>query len=125
MLDNMKMLGALAGLMKNKDKLREAGERIRAKMEATRVTGEAGGGAARATVSGTMKVIDVTLTPALVRGMAGDTQTHELASGLIAEAVNNGLREAQVRLKAAIDEESKALGLEGVIPDLAKMLGAS
>ncbi|MBI1189299.1 MAG: YbaB/EbfC family nucleoid-associated protein [Tepidisphaera sp.] len=123
MFDNMKMLGAMAGLMKNKDKLREAGVRVRTKMENTRVTGEAGGGAARAVVSGTMQVLEVQLSPSLVMGMAGDAKTHELASGLIAQAVNAALREAQLKMKAAIDEESKALGLDGVIPEIGNLLG--
>ncbi len=124
MFDNMKMLGAMAGLMKNKEKLREASDRVRAKMEQTRVSGEAGGGAARAVVSGTLQVIEVQLSPSLVMGMAGDAKTHELASGLIAEAVNAALREAQGKIKAAMQEEAKALGLEGVLPELGNMLGA-
>jgi len=122
MLDNMKMLGALTGLMKNKEKLQEAGQRVRATMEATRVTGEAGGGTARAIVSGSMQVLSVELSPALVMGMAGDAKTHELAGSLIAEAVNSALREAQARMKQAMDVEAKALGLEGVVPDLTKFL---
>lgn len=116
MFDSMKNLGALAGLMKNQDKLKAAGERVRTKMEATRVTGEAGAGAARAVVTGTLRVVSVELAPALVVGMAADAKTHELASSLIAEAVNNALAQAQMKMKEAIDVEAKDLGLEGLIP---------
>lgn len=123
MLDNMRMMASMAGLMKNKENLAEAGRTIRAKMEATRVIGEAGGGAARAVVTGTMRVERVELSPALLMGMATDDKTRELGSGLIAEAVNAGLVQARARLSEAIEAEAKGLGLEGVVPDLAKFMG--
>jgi DNA-binding protein YbaB len=119
MFDNVRMLTSLAGLMKNKDGLRQAGERIKAKMEATRVTGVAGGGAARATATGTMRILEVELSPALVMGMAGDPKTHQLAGTLIAEAVNMAIREAQGKLQQAVSEEAKALGL----PDMPELSG--
>ena len=119
MFDNMKTMAALAGLMKNKDKLKAAGERVKAKAEETRVTADAGGGAARATVSGAMRVISVELSPALVLGMAADEKTRTLAASLIAEAVNEALKQAQVRMKAAIDEEARAAPeFEGGLPDI-------
>ncbi|MBL9001699.1 MAG: YbaB/EbfC family nucleoid-associated protein [Phycisphaerae bacterium] len=122
MFDNLKSLGALAGLMKNKDKLREAGDRVRAKMEATRVIGEAGSGAARAVATGTMRILEVELAPGLVMGMAADEQTRALAGGLIAEAVNEALRRAQVVMREAMEEEARALGLDGV-PGMEHLLG--
>ncbi|CAG1006123.1 Nucleoid-associated protein [Phycisphaerales bacterium] len=124
MLENMKMMGALAGLMKNKEGLQEASRRVREKMESTRVTGEAGGGAAIAVVTGSMRVVSVELSPALVTGMAGDPKTHELAAGLIADAVNSALGRAQQRLQEAVRVEARALGLEGMLPELSKMMGA-
>ncbi len=124
MFDNMRMLTSLAGLMKNKDGLKQAGERVRAKMEATRVTGVAGGGAARAVATGSMKILEVELSPSLVMGMAGDPKTHQLAGALIAEAVNAALREAQAKMQQAVSEEAKALGLPEM-PELAGMLGLS
>jgi DNA-binding protein YbaB len=118
MFDNMKMMGALAGLMKNKDKLKAAGERVKAKAEALRVTGEAGGGAARATVTGAMKVVSVELSGPLVMGMAAEDKTRTLAASLIAEAVNEALRQAQGKMKEAIDLEAKELGFEGGLPGI-------
>jgi DNA-binding protein YbaB len=118
MFDNMRMMGALAGLMKNKDKLKEAGERVKAKAEEMRVTAEAGGGAARATVTGTMRVVAVELTPALVLGMAAEDRTRELAASLIAEAVNAAIKDAQLRMKSLLDEEARGLGIEGGLSGL-------
>jgi DNA-binding protein YbaB len=107
--------------MKNKDKLREAGSRVKEKMEATKVIGEAGAGAARVVVTGTMRVIEVDLAPGLVQGMAADERTRLLAGSLIAEAVNEGLRRAQFAMKEAVEEEAKALGIEG-LPGLENLL---
>lgn len=118
MFENMKMLGAMAGLMKNADKVKEGVARVRASMEATTVQGEAGAGAARATVSGTMRVISVELSPGLVVGMAADEKTRALASSLIAEAVNNALAMAQAKMKQAVDQEARALGFEGGLGDI-------
>ncbi len=123
MFDQIKSLGAIAGLLKNKEKLREAADRVKAKMEATRVIGEAGAGAARVVVSGTMKVLEVELAPGLVQGMNADPRTRALAGALIAEAVNEGLRRAQFAMKEAVEEESRALGIEG-LPGLENLLGS-
>ncbi|MEY3232421.1 MAG: YbaB/EbfC family nucleoid-associated protein [Phycisphaerales bacterium] len=123
MFDQLKSLGAIAGLLKNKEKLREAADRVKAKMEATRVMGEAGAGAARVVVSGTMKVLEVELAPGLIQGMNADPRTRALAGTLIAEATNEGLRRAQFAMKEAVEEESRALGIEG-LPGLENLLGS-
>jgi len=121
--DKLKAMGAMASLMKNQDKLKDAGERIRLRAESIRVTGEAGGGAARAVVSGSMRVVSIELAPGLINGMALDEKTRSLAGTLITDAVNDGLRQAQTKLKAALDDEAKGLGLEGGLPDLPGLAG--
>ena len=121
MLDKLKMMGALANLMKDQDKLKEAGARIRERAGTIVVTGRAGGGAAVARVSGQLKVMSVELSPALVGGMAADDRTRELAASLIAEAVNDGLKQAQERLKELLDAEAKELGLPE-LPGLSGLL---
>lgn len=118
MLDKFKSMSALAGLMANQDKIKDAAAKLREQMERTRVSGEAGGGACRAVVTGTMRVMSVELSPGLLAGMHADERTRELAASLIADAVNAGLKEAQARLKAAIDAHAKELGLPGGMPDL-------
>ena len=124
MFDKLKAMGALAGLMKNREGLKSAGDRVKAKMEQTRCTGEAGGGAARAVVTGKMEVLEIQLTPALVSGMAADEKTRELAGSLIAQAVNDALRQAQQRLHEAVRAEAEALGLGdlGGVEGLADMM---
>jgi len=111
MFDNLKAMGAIASLMKNKDKIREATERVKVQLAATQLTGNAGQGACKATVTGTLTVVRVELAPALVAGMAADHKTRELASNLIAEAVNDAMKQAQMKIKETIDSEARALGL--------------
>ncbi len=123
MFDNLKAMQSIAGLLKNKDKLVEAGERIKAKSDALRVVGSAGGGACRATVTGRMEVVDLVLDPALLSGMAVDEKTRSLATNLIRDAVNDGLKQAQSQVKDMIAREAEALGLPGVSDQLSGLLG--
>ncbi len=114
MFDKFKAMGAVAGLLKNQDTLKESFAKVQEQMARTSVTGQAGGGAVRVVASGQLKVLSVELSPALVAGMAGDDKTRSLAGSLIVEATNEALKMAQEKLKEAIDRESKVLGL----PDL-------
>ncbi|MDX2145887.1 MAG: YbaB/EbfC family nucleoid-associated protein [Planctomycetota bacterium] len=111
MFDKLKAMGAVAGLLKNQDKIKDAIARVKSKSEATRVTGVAGGGACRVVVSGAMRVVSVELTPALVSGMAADPKTRDLAGMLIAEATNDGLMQAQKKLHEAIEQEAREMGI--------------
>jgi DNA-binding protein YbaB len=121
MFDQMKMLGALGGLLKNKDKLAGAGDRVKSKLSNVRVSGEAGAGGAtaKATVSGALVVQRLELSPALLQQLSVGGPTRDGASQVICEAVNDAIAKAQGEIKTAIDEEARALGLEGGIPDIA------
>lgn len=118
MFDKLRAMQTIGSLMKNKDQLEDAAQRVKAALDALRVEGEAGAGACRATVSGTMKVIDVTLEPALLQGMSVDEQTRSLAQSLIVEAVNNATENAQRRAKDIVAQEMRELGIEGLDPDM-------
>lgn len=122
MFDKLKAMGALAALMKDKDKIREAGERIKSAAAEVRGYGVGGGGAVRATVDGRMKVLAIELEPPLVAGMAADDKTRELAGSLIAEAVNDALAKAQMKMKEVLDKEARELGLPEIPSDIRGML---
>ncbi len=109
--DKLKTMQALGSLMKNKEQLAEAGERIKAKIEAMRIEGEAGGGACRAVVNGKMKLLDLTLDPALLAGMAVDEKTRDLATQLIKDAINDATEKAQRRVQDEVSKEAEELGL--------------
>lgn len=127
MFDKLKTMGAIAGLLKDKDRLRAAGERIKARAEEIRAEGEAGGGAVRVVASGKLKVLSIDVAPALVAGMAADDRTRGLAGSLIAEAVNAALAGAQRQIQEEIGREARGLGLDdlpGALGGLGGLLGS-
>lgn len=109
--DKLKAMQTLGSLMKNREQLEDAGERIKAKIDAMRIEGEAGGGACRAVVNGRMKLLDLTLDPSLLAGMAVDEKTRDLATQLIKDAINDATEKAQKQVQALIQHEAEALGL--------------
>ncbi len=123
MLDQMKMLGALSGLLKNRDKIAGAGERVKAKLGAVRVSGQSTGGGVKAAVSGSLVVQKIELSPQVLQQLNTGGVTRDGATQLICEAVNDAIASAQVEIKKAVDEEAKALGFEGGIPDVAGLGG--
>jgi DNA-binding protein YbaB len=122
MFDKIKAMGAMASLLKDKDKLRAAGDRIKAAAQATRATGEGGGGAVRVTVDGKMRILEVELQPALVAGMAADERTRALAGNLIADAANTAMAAAQAKMKVVIEKEARELGLPDIPAELGGLL---
>ncbi|MFN0130938.1 MAG: YbaB/EbfC family nucleoid-associated protein [Phycisphaerales bacterium] len=122
MFDKLKAMGAVAGLMKDKDRLRAVTTRIQDTAESLRCEGVGGGGAVRATVNGKLRVLAIDLQPALVSGMAADERTRQLAGGVIAEAVNAALALAQARMKDILSREAKDLGLPDLPGDLTGLL---
>ena len=121
MFDQFKTMGALAGLMKDRDRLQAAADRVKERLESTEVTGEAGGGAARAVVTAAARVVSVHVEPALAVGF-GDETSRVMAEGLIAEAVNDGLAKAREAAQRIVEAEAEELGLGEMLPTLRGLL---
>lgn len=123
MFDQFKMMGAVAGLLKNREQIKAAGERVQRRLEAMRIEGQSEGGLAKAVVSGKMEVLSIDIAPSLASGLgSGDEQNRAMAAGLITSAVNQALRKAQAAVAEAIDEEGERLGLPGLGEQLGQML---
>lgn len=122
MLGNLKAMGAIADLMKNREKLEEAGRRIRDRLESSVVVGEAGGGAVRVRVRGNMKVEDVEFGDAVVQGIAAGGDSTMMARRLVVDATNDALEKAQRLAKETIEREAADLGLPGLGDQLGKLL---
>lgn len=118
MFDQMKAMGALTGLLRNQDRLREAGEELKARLDQARIHGEAGGGAVRVTVSGSLKVTDVTIDSSLLAAGEADKGA---AEALIAEATNHALEQARNFAQQEVAKLARDLGLPE-IPGLQSML---
>lgn len=115
-LGNMKALGSLAGLMQNKEKVKDAADRAAASIAAVRATGEAGGGAVRAIATGRLRIESIELEPPLAAGLAQEG-SREYAQSLIAEAVNNALEQAEHGVRSIVQEEARSLGLDELLGD--------
>ncbi len=123
MFDSFKVFSALAGLMKNKEAVQAAADRIKIRLGELRAVGDAGSGAVRVTVDGRMQVLDVALDPALIQALAGPAgaSVSALAGSLIADATNTALRQAQTQAREELAKEARALGLPD-LPGLDKFL---
>ena len=114
MFDQMKAMGAIAGLLKNKDRIKEIGEEVQRRVERIRCIGTAGGGAARVTVSGRFQVLEVQLDPSMIAGMYSDASGKAMGESLIMEATNEAMQQAQAMIK----EEVRRVAQEYELPDL-------
>jgi len=122
MFDQMKALGSIASLLKDKQKLQDMGREFESRLERISITGSSGGGAVRVTVSGKLRVTDVFLDPALVVGMTAGEGGQAMAQSLIQDATNDALLQAQMRVKDEAQRMSQELGLPDV-PGLSRLLG--
>lgn len=125
MFDQFKAMGALAGLMKNKDKLREAGERMQSTLEAARIVGQAGAGLVRVEVSGRLRVLRVEIDPVVASSMSDERSRRE-AESLITEAVNDAMRAAERVIQQESQRMARELGIEDMpgMEGLSRMLGS-
>ncbi|MFG0252209.1 MAG: YbaB/EbfC family nucleoid-associated protein [Phycisphaerales bacterium JB038] len=125
MMEQFKMMGALAGLMKNQERLREMSEELKQRLEQVRVTAETGGGAVRATASGKLRIISIEIDPAMFQGLAsaGSDEDRGLAEDLIAGAVNAALEKAQEAAQQEIAAMMGDLGLPNLPEGLGGLLG--
>lgn len=105
MFDAIKSMGALAGLLRDKDRARAIAAEVALELSRIRAEGEAGGGAVRVTAAGDMKIVSVRIAPAM---LAGST---DMAQGLIAEATNAALLRARVEAERIVRDRLSSLGL--------------
>lgn len=124
MFDNFKAVGALTALLRDKEKIKQAGERVKETLEVSRVVGEAGGGAVRVTMSGRMEVVAVELDPSMAKGLCAGEEAREMGQRLIADATNMAVAKAQALMHEVVTKEARDLGLPDM-PGLGNLLGAS
>jgi len=122
MFDKLKTMGTMAALLKDKDRVLDAAQRIKQRAAELHVDGQAGAGAVRVIVNGKLQLVQIKLEPALAEGMAGDAAACELAESLIVEAVNDGIKNAQAAMKVLLEREAKELGLHNLPGELGSLL---
>jgi DNA-binding YbaB/EbfC family protein len=123
--DQMKAMGALAGLMKNREKIKEAGERMQRTLEAARIVGQAGGGLVRVQVTGRLRIESVEIDPNVASAMTTDEGRRQ-AQSLITDATNDALRAAERVIQQETQRMARELGVEDMpgMDKIAGMLGS-
>jgi len=97
MLDNLKSIASLGGLLKDLPKIKQRMAALKDNLGRQTVTGETGGGAVRVTATGLLHVVSIEVDPALLAGLVDSTdpQDKAMAQDLIAGAVNMALQKAR------------------------------
>jgi len=113
MFDNLKGLAGLAGIMKDMPRIKARFEEVKGDLDRKTVTAESGGGAVRATATGSLRIVSVEVEPALLEGLVDVTQEEDqlLASGLIVAAVNAALTKARELAERELGEAASELGI--------------
>ena len=109
MLNNLKSMAGLAGLLKDLPKIKARIAQLKERLAERTVTAEAGEGAVRVTATGLLRVASIDVDNALLSGLTAATPDQKvMAEDLIADAVNNALqaaREMAEREAAAVADE--------------------
>ena len=123
MFEQMKAMGAIAGLLRDKERLAEINESFQEALERVRVVGEGGGGAVRVVMSGKLTVESVEFDPAFAMGMGSDDNSRMLGQELVKDAVNDAAMKARIVLQKEMSRLAEEHGLPD-IPGIGSMLGA-
>ena len=109
MFESLKTAGAFANLMRNREGVQKAIQRVKDNLESKRIMGDGGGGAVKVTVNGRMRVIEVKVDPAMFK--TGDAASVAMANQIIADAMNTAITRAQEIAAKEIAREAEAMGL--------------
>lgn len=112
MIDSLKNMAGLAGLMKDLPKIKAKMAEVKDRLGDLVVEAETGGGAVRAKANGLMRIVAVEVDQALLSGLvdASDPDDRALAQDLITGAVNAALTKAR---EAAEQQMADAAGEMG------------
>lgn len=115
MLDNLKNLSQLPGMLAKARETQAKIQQMQVEMEAKRVTGDAGAGMVEATVNGKMELVNLKIdADRLGSGDLGGTDV-ELLQDLIVAAVTAAQAKAQALIRA---EMAKLAGEAGMPPGM-------
>lgn len=125
MFDQLKGLGAMAGLMKDLPRIKARMEEVKAELERVEVVAETGGGAVRARANGAMKLVALEIDPAMLAALvdADVPDDRQLACDLVVGAVNAALDRSRERAAEHLARAADEFGLPVPPGGIAGLLG--
>ena len=102
-------LGQLMNLMKNAGALKQSAQQMNERLQALRITGEAGGGQVQATVDGRGELLGMRIDPALVK-----SDDVEMLEDLIVAAIRDAVTRSRETLQKEMQELTGGLNLPGM-----------
>jgi len=102
-------LGQLMNLMKNAGALKQTAQQMNERLQALRLTGQAGGGQVQATVDGRGELLGVRIDPALLK--SGDV---EMLEDLVCAAIRDAVTRSRETLQKEMQELTGGLNLPGM-----------
>lgn len=119
MFEQMKMMKELGKLWSNREELKERAEKLKEHLGQRTVSAEAGSGVVRVTVSGHLKVTDISFDPAALSAMTDNDR--EMLEDLTRQAINQAMALAQDMIKSEVQLAMGDIdipGLNNLIPGL-------
>lgn len=125
MLDGLKGMAGLAGLMKDLPKIKARMEEVKARLGERTVTAETGGGAVRVSANGLLKIVSIEVDPALLAGLVdvSDPDDRTMAVDLLTNAVNTAIEKAREMAEGEFGAAAEDLGLPIPAGGLGGLLG--
>ena len=121
MFDNLKAMSAIAGLMKNKEAVAQAAQRVQEELSRRTITVESPDKSISVQVSGKLEVLAISINPKVVQdAAAGGHEVHSRMEQLIQRAVNLAMSKAKDAIIEEIGKEAEKLGFGGMVGDLKK-----
>ena len=113
MIDSLKNMAGLAGLMKDLPKIKAKMAEVREQLGELIVEAETGGGAVRAKANGLLRVVAVDVDQALLSGLVDSANPDDraMAQDLIMGAVNAALTKAREAAEQQMAEAAGEMGL--------------
>ncbi len=127
MVDGIKVMAVLAGLMKYMPKIKAKMQEVKQRLGERSVSAETGGGAVRVTANGLLRVVSIHIDQALLSGLVDSANPDDraIAEELIAGAVNSAMEKARQMAEEEVAGAAGEIGRPIPPGGLAGLMGSS
>lgn len=111
MFQGLKGMAGLAGMMKDLPRIKARMEEVKRELTTIHVTARSGGGAVSVTAAADLRIIDVSLDPALIATLAAEASALQQIEALIQEGCSAALDLAKAAAQEHLSQAAEELGL--------------